>query len=213
MLAMPHVVLFGDSIFDNGAYTAGGPDVITQLRGELPPGWKASLLALDGATTRDIATQVRRLPADASHLVVSMGGNDALFHAGLLNTAVNSSAVALHLLAEAVQGFAASYRAALEALRRPGLPLTLCTIYNGHFDDASYQRIASTALTPFNDVIIRMGLLHGLDVIELRLVCTDPRDYANPIEPSSRGGAKIAISIRQVLLGERPLQAARLVAL
>ena len=30
---MPHVVLLGDSIFDNGAYTQGGPDVITQLRG------------------------------------------------------------------------------------------------------------------------------------------------------------------------------------
>src|SRR5690349_5483722 len=31
-----HVVLLGDSIFDNAAYVGGGPDVITQLRAALP---------------------------------------------------------------------------------------------------------------------------------------------------------------------------------
>jgi hypothetical protein len=29
-------------------------------------------------------------------------------------------------------------------------------------------------------------------VIDLRFVCSSPEDYANPIEPSSKGGAKIA---------------------
>lgn len=33
---MPHVVLLGDSIFDNTAYVAGGPDVAWQLRERLP---------------------------------------------------------------------------------------------------------------------------------------------------------------------------------
>jgi hypothetical protein len=32
-------------------------------------------------------------------------------------------------------------------------------------------------------------------VIDLRLVCTEPADYANPIEPSSGGGEKIARAI------------------
>jgi hypothetical protein len=36
---------------------------------------------------------------------------------------------------------------------------------------------------------------HALTVIDLRLVCTDPADYANPIEPASHGGAKIARAI------------------
>ena len=44
-----HVVLIGDSIFDNGAYVAGGPDVVTQLRERLPQGWRATLGAVDGA--------------------------------------------------------------------------------------------------------------------------------------------------------------------
>ena len=32
-------------------------------------------------------------------------------------------------------------------------------------------------------------------IIDLRLVCDEPAEYANPIEPSSIGGAKIALAI------------------
>ena len=35
-----HIALLGDSIFDNNAYTGGAPDVVTHLRGILPPGWR-----------------------------------------------------------------------------------------------------------------------------------------------------------------------------
>ena len=33
-----HIVLLGDSIFDNGRYTSGGPDVIAQVCQLLPKG-------------------------------------------------------------------------------------------------------------------------------------------------------------------------------
>ena len=75
---MTHVVLLGDSIFDNGAYVrTGDPDVVGQLRTILPGGWRATLNAFDGAGMPDIGGQIARLPLDASHLVVSVGGNDA----------------------------------------------------------------------------------------------------------------------------------------
>ena len=77
---MPHLVLIGDSIFDNAAYTRGGPDVVSQVRGLLPPGWEATLLAVDGSTTDHVAGQLGRLPSQATHLVLSVGGNDALAH-------------------------------------------------------------------------------------------------------------------------------------
>jgi hypothetical protein len=51
-----------------------------------------------------------------------------------------------------------------------------------------------------NDVIIRSAFEFGLPLIDLRLVCSDPRDYANAIEPSVRGGEKIAAAIASVLL-------------
>lgn len=52
---MTHVVLLGDSIFDNAAYVASGPDVIRQLRQCLPESWRASLRTIDGAEIADVA--------------------------------------------------------------------------------------------------------------------------------------------------------------
>jgi len=69
---MPHLVLLGDSIFDNAQYTGGGPDVASQVRKLLPPGWGVSLLAVDGSTTANIPDQVQRLPREATHLVLSV---------------------------------------------------------------------------------------------------------------------------------------------
>ena len=69
---MAHIVLLGDSIFDNASYTKGRPAVISQVRQLLPTGWQASLLAVDGATTEKVPSQLQRLPPDASHLVLSV---------------------------------------------------------------------------------------------------------------------------------------------
>ena len=52
-----------------------------------------------------------------------------------------------------------------------------------------------TVLMVFNDVILRVAIEHRLSAIDLRLVCSSTEDYANPIEPASPGGAKIARAI------------------
>jgi hypothetical protein len=189
---MPHLVLLGDSIFDNAAYTGGGPDVVSQIRELLPTGWTASLLAIDGSTTDDVAEQVDRLPTDATHLVLSVGGNNALIQASVLESPASSTAQAVGFLADVALEFEKAYRSAVDACLRPGLPLIVCTVYNGCFPDPRYQRIVSTALMVFNDTILRVAIDHDLPVIDLRAVCANPEDYANPIEPSSVGGEKIA---------------------
>jgi hypothetical protein len=51
------------------------------------------------------------------------------------------------------------------------------------------------ALMMFNDAILRVAFELRLGVIDLRLICVEPSDYANPIEPSGAGGAKIARAI------------------
>jgi len=206
---MPHLVLLGDSIFDNAAYTAGGPDVVTQVRGQLPPGWSATLAAVDGSQAVDVATQLATLPAGATHLVLSVGGNDALMASGLLDEPVYSSADALRLVGASVREFEGRYRAAVAGCLAQGLPLVVCTIYNGNFPDPDYRERVVVALTAFNDAIVRTASSHGLDVIDLRAVCDLPQDYANPIEPSSVGGAKIARAIARVVTGAAP-PAARL---
>jgi hypothetical protein len=77
----------------------------------------------------------------------------------------------------------------------------ICTIYNGNFADAGYRKIVRSAVALFNDAIIRTGIDYKLTVIDLRSVCAKPEDYANPIEPSSVGAAKIARAITAVVTG------------
>src|SRR5262245_51723098 len=106
---MPHVVLLGDSVFDNGAYVPGGPPVIEQLRSRLPREWQATMLAQDGAVIDDVAQQLRDLPGDASHLVVSAGGNDALRYAPIVYSPAPRSFELLNALAAAQREFQNNY--------------------------------------------------------------------------------------------------------
>lgn len=70
---MAHVILLGDSIFDNRRYTEGEPDVISQVCRLLPSRSRASLLAVDGSTTEDVPAQAEMVLPDATHIVLSGG--------------------------------------------------------------------------------------------------------------------------------------------
>ena len=192
---MNHIVLLGDSIFDNAAYVAGGPDVVRQLREILPSGWRATLNALDGAVIADLPQQLQKLPSDASHLVVSVGGNDALGEAGLLERKVSSMAEALELISGVRERFRSAYARMLDQVLQRRLPLAVCTIYEARFPEAVTRRLAATALTALNDAITREAFARNIDCIDLRILCDEDRDFANPIEPSVHGGAKIAKAI------------------
>src|SRR5215211_3035195 len=94
------------------------------LRALLPAGMRATNLSVDGATTAGLSAQLGRLPSDASHLIVSIGGNDALGHRDLLATPVRSTAEALSLFARRIAGFEADYRRAIVPVVTRGLPVT-----------------------------------------------------------------------------------------
>ena len=193
-----HVVLLGDSIFDNAAYVLGGPDVVRQLAERLPQAWRASLLAVDGAVVSGVARQLGRIPPDATHLVISAGGNDALGASGVLREEVRSVAEAVGRLATIGEAFARNYHAMLDDVLARGLPTALCAIYDANYTEPE-ARIIVTALAVFNDVITRAAFSRGLPLIDLRLIRGQPGDYANAIEPSVQGGAKIAAAIAQAV--------------
>jgi hypothetical protein len=193
-----HVVLLGDSIFDNESYVPGGAPVIEQLRRKLPRGARATLLAVDGAVTSGVARQLARLPADATHLVVSVGGNDGLRHIGLIEDGRYSAPEGFRWLADAQREFRRDYQEMLKAVLSAGKPAAVCTVY-----DAVPGLVAPavTALSVFNDVILREAFRSGLPVLDLRMVCTEPGDYSamSPIEPSEAGGLKIVSGIAAIL--------------
>jgi hypothetical protein len=198
---MSHVVLLGDSIFDNAAYVPDRPPVIEQVRRGLPLGWKATLIAVDGHVVEDIASQVARIPQDATHLVLSVGGNDALQASGLMRERAGTVAAALDMIAEALTEFRKAYTEMLGRVLGLGKPTCSCTVYD--CIPNLFGQAELTALIGFNDIITRSVISTGIPLIDLRVICNHPDDYSplSPIEPSVIGGAKIADAICRMLAG------------
>jgi len=171
---------------------------VNHLQPRLPKGWRATLYAIDGSTAGDLEAQLARIHEDVTHLVISIGGNDALRSFDLLSMTGTSSLQVMNAIADRVDVFECRYRAAIIAAvqRRP--QTTVCTIYNGALE-AELARAARVGLTLFNDVIVRTAVDLNLGVLDLRTICIDAADYVNVIEPSGRGGQKIAIAIADVL--------------
>ena len=169
--------------------------MIKHLRSLLPRDWQATLLAVDGSVTTDVINQIAKIPASATHLIVSAGGNDGLSRADILQKPASSVGDAVDQLAALRAEFHKNYTRMSSALLELELPLALCTVYDPHFSDPLMQRLTTTALNIFNDCILREAIAHGLPVLDLRLICTEAEDYANEIEPGVPGGRKIAAGI------------------
>lgn len=195
---MSHVVLLGDSIFDNAAYVPDGPDVVRHLQRALPPGWGASLLARDGAVTNQVREQLAGLPQGATHVVVSAGGNDALGAQEVLTRQTRTVAEALAALADTLEDFHINYGRMLDAVRGTGKSVAVCTVYDAV---PGLRRESRAGLSLFNDVITRHAFRTGAPLLDLRRVCRDASDYSplSPIEPSRQGGERIARALAALL--------------
>ena len=212
---MKHVILAGDSIFDNGTWVPGDPDVAEQLRGLLGPNDKVTLLAVDGDVINGVYHQLNDLPNDATHLFISVGGNDALGALRVMEMPVNKVGEGFLLFHEVRKEFEKMYQKMLSNALSYSLPTTVCTIYRpclshknairmiGHsdidFNSDQQQQIANTALPIINGIIRNEAISAGLPVIDLEIIFSDVADYANDIEPSAIGGMKISKVIKKIV--------------
>ena len=117
-----------------------------------------SQVVLLGDSIFDNAAYVSGGPDVVAQLgeLLPAGWRDALGHADLLDRPARSSAQVLGWLADAAEGFEARYRRMLAQVRARGLPVTLCTVYNGNLGPPA-QRLATTALAVFNDAVLRLA--------------------------------------------------------
>ena len=211
-----HIILVGDSIFDNGIYVnLDEPNVTEQVQKLLEDEDQVSLLAVDGDITVDISQQLEKLPDDATHLFISIGGNDAL---GILQSFSNPIAnlgEGFHQFYGIRQEFENSYGQMVSKVLSYDLPTIFCTIYNPCFNHSELERVADyilegtsnmvlqkmamSALPTFNDIIFQEAAKAGVPVMDLRLIFNEDSDYANPIEPSAAGGLKIAKIIKEIV--------------
>jgi lysophospholipase L1-like esterase len=203
---MAHVVLIGDSVFDNARYVPKGTEVQAQLRQRLGAVHRVSLLAQDGAVLANVPAQLRamkELPQAPTHIVISAGGNDVLGLVSSMQTPARTVLAAAELLTAWQAEFRRNYLAMLDAARGYGTPFAVSTIYDGVPNLAPGLR---GALSFFNDVILREAAARRLPVLDMRLICDKPADYSgtSPIEPSAEGGRKIAAVIGELVLGHDP---------
>jgi len=187
-----HIVLLGDSIFDNAPYVPQGETVTDYLQAEC----KTTRLATDGAVASDVLEQIKNIPADATHLFLSVGGNDALSLLSYIQENESTTPLkVLSVMAEAQSRFWDDYERVLDALYEFEIPITVCTIYT---NVPGLPKELRAALSYFNDVIVTCADSFWLETIDLRKVCYEDTDFSpvSPIEPSSRGGRRIADAVR-----------------
>ena len=212
---MNNIILLGDSIFDNRPYVEPGElDVPNQLRSLVKDDCKVTHLAVDGHVISDISNQLRSLPSDATHLFVSVGGNDGLGHLSIFNEPVDTIGDALQKMYLIGESFQKDYTEMVDLVLSHNLPTTFCSIYYPRFHSRSLNRVVSylsmmansetlqqmamAAETIFNDIITFEIFKRKLPLIDLRVLCDEDQDFANPIEPSCIGGLKIANKIKEI---------------
>ncbi len=206
------LALLGDSILDNQSYTAPEPDTAEHLRRALVPSWTVELVAQDGATLPCLPAQLACLATPPDVAILSIGGNDAICYAGLLQDWQRGAVEALRQLQDLDDDFALRYRGAIAAVAERVRRLVVCTIYEPPLLDPQIARLARVPLTMLNDRIIREAAGAGVDVLDLRAVCAESLDFVKEIEPSAAGAAKIAAAIRDVVEGGGTRRHARVFA-
>ena len=222
------LLLLGDSIIDNKSYVLTSELDVTEHLKKLysdQPDIFITNNAVDGDTMFDL--EYKHLESkeveNASHIVVSIGGNDLLHNISFLQKTSQLSEVlgkdarigkwgARELnpsrnrvfeetYFEIIKPFKKQYETIVANLSSHRANLLLCTVYEGDLVDSDefsdVNNSSKTMVSIFNDIVYRTANKCGADVLELRDIFVRPEDYANPIEPSHIGGGKLAKAIQK----------------
>ena len=220
------LLLLGDSIIDNKSYVLTGELDVTEHLKKLysdQPDIFITNNAVDGDTMFNL--EYEHLESEevenASHIVVSIGGNDLLHNISFLQKTSQLSEVlgkdarigkwgAKELnpsrnrvfeetYFEIIKPFKKQYETIVANLSNHRANLLLCTVYEGDLVDSDefsdVNNSSKTMVSIFNDIVYRTANKCGAEVLELRDIFVRPEDYANPIEPSHIGGGKLAEAI------------------
>ena len=220
------IILLGDSIIDNKSYVLSNELDVTEHLEKLfsnDPNVVIENHAVDGDTMLQLEKNHldSNLLLGATHIVVSIGGNDLLYNISFLQTTSKLSKVmgkeamigkwgAKELnpsrnkvfeetYFEIIEPFKKQYETIVANLSNHRANLLLCTVYEGDLVDSDefsdVSNSSKTMVSIFNDIVYRVANKFNADVLELRDIFTSSDDYANPIEPSHIGGEKLAQSI------------------
>lgn len=200
-----HIVLLGDSTLDNGRYlnyACGELSVERQLCLRCSErSWDMTALAQDGSLLEDVLVrQIPLIPSHATHIVFSASGNDLL---SLLNemVAANFSLGSMYsAIVEGLKKVAERYQAVLQALQSLGCHLACCTVYRPNFSHLFFKSLAMLSLGLHNSRIQQISTDLDCSLIDLANLFDCHEDFANPLELSTRGGAKVVENVTAFVL-------------
>ena len=206
-----NILLLGDSIIDNGSYVHEGElDVTAHLKKLYSdqPDVFITNNAVDGDTMYNIEYNHLDTPEveEASHIIVSIGGNDLLHNISFLQTTSELSKfmgkdarigkwgrrelnpttnkVFEETYFEIIKPFKKQYETIVANLSSHRANLLLCTVYEGDLVDSDefsdVNNSSKTMVSLFNDIVYRTANKYSADVLELREIFVRPEDYANP---------------------------------
>jgi len=188
-----HLVLLGDAL-QNIDLGEGDTEGALVPRPRNP--WKLTVLEAPQVLRQG---SVRAIPADASHVVISVAGGWAIEASGLLKGGAQSIHDALDALAVAADEFEHAFARLIAAALEAGLPTVVCTLVPARYPDPAQQRVVATALAIFNDRVMRSAAAARLPIVDLRMVCDEDGDYASETLLSRAGVRKVANVVRSAL--------------
>jgi len=185
----PKVVLLGDSILNNSRYVPLGKSVGASLQDIYGTGLR--IYAQDGASIHNVYNQAEQYEAynkvsGDTHLIISVGGNNLL------------NAMNVHALNnETVNKFASQYKRLINHFQKtfPEAHIYLLNVY--HPAEERYDKI-SKYIDKWNESVaslVREDDSGRLLLVDVSNICKEEDDFVSEIEPSSKGGKKIARAI------------------
>lgn len=194
-VTQPHVVLLGDSLLPVRADLPGG-----RLEEAVMPGarfpWKLSVISAAQVSTPGPATTI---PADATHIVINIEGNNAIAASGLLNGPAIAWRAGLAQLNSAADDFERHVEILARAALSTRLPTLVCTMYPPRYPEWEQQQAACAALAVFNDRILKSAVAAGFAIADLRQLGSVAELYASPTQLSVAGLQRVAEIIRRAL--------------
>jgi hypothetical protein len=183
------IVLLGDSILKNNSYVKNGQSIEDILREK--KGDNLYCLALNNSTIVDVYSQIDSIPVELNNentiIFLSSGGNDILSQYVDKHDSDVSDTHILNVIFIAYKKLVKSLKTKMNKAK-----IVLIDIYYPHSNQFSqYKHI----IQEWNKMIEKYAQEQSYGLIEISKRITESDDFTLSIEPSEKGGEKIARSI------------------
>lgn len=181
-----NIVLLGDSILNNSVYTLPKSSVPSLISQQLEKSPEKTLynLAKDGATINDCVNQLDAFPFELNNtetsVFISAGGND------ILNGHRTET--------EKIDKLFAKYMDFIESVKKR-LNKTNIVLLKLYYPVKPSYKIYYPAVTQWNQLLVDNSSTVGYRLLETDTLVVLKEDIVYDIEPSAKGGKKIADAI------------------